>query len=498
MVAVCVDAGTTVIKAVAYGGDGREVAVARRPTRIGSPRAGFAEQDMDEVWDAAAATLREAAGGRDVELIAVTGQGDGCWLVDADGRPTGPAVLWSDGRAAAIVARWQREGRTERAFRINGAVGFAGLPHAILAWLAQHEPDRVAASRTALTCGGWLFRCLTGEAGIDESEAAAPWLDVATRQYSDEILALFDMPWAGRLRPRLRRDDERVAGLGLPAADRLGLRAGLPVVMAPYDLAATSLGAGAVAERQACAILGTTVSTQVVTSSADLTGRPAGLTIPLGVDGLCLRALPTLAGTPVLAWAARLLQLPDEAALCALADGVAPGAAGLSFLPYLSPAGERAPFVDPQARGSFAGLSLDHDRGHLARAVLEGLGYAIRECLDVAGPAPARLHACGGGATNRAWCQLIADVTGIPVVRTVDDEVGARGAFCYGQVATGRVADHAAAVASFVRADDELTPDPDRHAAYDELFADFLAVRDDVARSWPRLAGVRARVEGQP
>jgi erythritol kinase (D-erythritol 1-phosphate-forming) len=495
MTSLCVDAGTTVIKAVAYDDSGREVHTARRPTRIDAPEPGFAEQDMGEVWDAVAETLREAArvAADDITLIALTAQGDGCWLTDADGRPTGPAALWNDGRAAAVVDAWQRDGRTEQAFRINGSVGFSGLPHAILTWLAEHQPERIERSRWALTCGGWLFQCLTGLAAIDESEAAAPWLDVARRAYSDEILDLFDLEWARRLRPPLRHDDDRVAPLANAAAERLGIPPGTPVVLAPYDLATSSVGAGAVRERQACGILGTTLSTQTVTAEVDVSGTPTGLTIPLGVDDLYLRALPTLAGTQVLAWAADLVGVDGPAALGRLAGDVAPGADGLVFLPYLSPAGERVPFVDADARGGFTGLSFAHGRRQVARAVVEGLTYVIRECLEVGGTTPTELRACGGGAGSREWCQLIADVVGVPVVRSDDAEVGARGVFCYALVATGAAASHAEAATAYVRVRDEIAPDARRHDAYDELFADFLAVRDDLSDSWPRLASARSR-----
>lgn len=496
MTILCVDAGTTVIKTVAYDDSGRELHIARRSTRVDVPRPGFAEQDMAEVWDAVAETSGEAAqaGGGSVRMIGLTGQGDGCWLTDADGRPTGPAVLWNDGRAAAIVDEWRREGRTDQAFRINGSVGFSGLPHAILTWLAEHEPERVERSSAALTCGGWLFRCLTGQAAIDTSEAAAPWLDVARRAYSDDILELFDLAWARRLLPPLRRDDDRVAPLSAEAAERLGTAAGTPVVLAPYDLATSSVGAGAVRERQACSILGTTLSTQTVTSTVDLTGTPTGLTIPLGVDDLNLRALPTLAGTQVLSWAAELLGVDGPPALGSLAAEAAPGADGLVFLPYLSPAGERVPFVDSAARGGFTGLSFGHDRSRIARAVVEGLTYVIRECLEVGGTAPTELRACGGGAGSREWCQLIADVVGVPVVRSDDTEVGTRGVFCYALVATGIEESHGAAAAKYVRARDEIAPDAARHEAYDELFDDFLAARGDLARTWPRLARTRSRV----
>lgn len=153
MVAVCVDAGTSLVKAVAFDDDGIELAVARRPTTIRHPRPGWSEQDMWAVWAATAAAIAElTAACGPVDRLAVTGQGDGCWLVDAAGEPTGPAVLWNDCRAAALVGQWQDDGRLEAGFRLNGSLGFAGLPHAILAWMREHDPDRIRRSAAALTC----------------------------------------------------------------------------------------------------------------------------------------------------------------------------------------------------------------------------------------------------------------------------------------------------------------------------------------------------------
>lgn len=490
---ICVDAGTSLTKAVAYDDAGRPVLSSSQPTRVFAPVSGYAEQDMTEVWDAVLATIHEVvqAAGRPVSVIALTAHGDGCWLVDADRKPTGPAMLWNDARAAGIVDTWARRGKAEEAFWINGSVGFAGLPHAILAWLAENDPDRVERSDKSLTCGGWLFARLTGQVSMDESDAAVPWLDVERRVYSEEILEIFEMPWAQRLLPELRRDDNRAAPLSADAAKATGIAAGTPVVMAPYDIAASAVGSGAVETGQAVSILGTTLCTEVVAATPDRSGRPTGLTIPLGVDSKYLRALPTLAGTQVLAWAADLLSVDDEAAVCALADTGGAGANGAMFLPYLSPAGERVPFVDSAARGTFAGLSFDHDRAQIARAILEGLTYVIRECLTVGSTDPTEVRVCGGGTKSPQWCQLIADVTGVPVIRLSDDEVGARGAFVFAHVATGESSDHAEAVAKFVRTRDEFTPNAANQTLYDELFGQFVAIRDDAAKSWPRLAEIR-------
>lgn len=490
---ICIDAGTSLIKAVAYDERGRLLYSAQQPTHVATPSPGFCEQDMTEVWNAVAVTIQDVvkASDRPISFIALTAQGDGCWLVDADLKPTGPAMLWNDARAVGIVDEWAAQGKAEAAFAVNGSVGFAGLPHAILAWLAEHDPERLVRSDKALTCGGWLHACLTGEASMDESEAAVPWLDVQAREYSDEILEIFGIRWARRLLPTLRRDHQRAAPLHAEAADVIGVPAGTPVVMAPYDIAASAIGAGVIDSGQAISILGTTLCTEVVAAAPDGTGEPTGLTIPLGVDSRYLRALPTLAGTQVLAWAADVLGVEDEAAVCALADTGTRGANGAIFLPYLSPAGERVPFVNTAARGTFVGLSLDHDRSHIARAILEGLTYVIRDCLAVSGTTPKEVRVCGGGTKSPQWCQLIADVTRVPVIRLSDDEVGTRGTFVVGLVATGAVASHAEAVEKFVRTRDSFTPNDANSALYDDLFAGFLAMRDDAARSWPRLAEIR-------
>lgn len=501
MSAISIDVGTTVIKAVGYDDNGREAIVARQATTVSRPRSGWAEQDMDDVWEAVAQTVGEVAsrlGPATVAHVAVTAQGDGAWLVDAGGGPTGPAVLWNDGRAAAHVQAWTRSGVLQEAFALNGSLTSSGLPNAVLAWMHEHDPARLERSATVLTCGAWVFQRLTGQVGVDQSDASAPFMDIAERRYSIELLRLYGMEWAERLLPQVRSDDQRVAGLHGLAAERLGLPLGTPVVLAPYDIASTGLGVGAVEPGQASSILGTTLCTQVVTDQVRTDGPAAGLTVALGADDRWLRAFPTLAGTEVVQWACGLLGLTDPARLTELAAGSDVGAAGLMLLPYLSPAGERAPFLDPQARGALLGLSLEHRREDVARAVLEGLSLVVQDCLVASGARPTELRVCGGGAGSPLWLQLIADTTGLPVSRSVDTEVGARGAFLTASVATGTAPDLASAVARHVVISDRYAPDTGRAAQYAALYDDFTAVRADTSHTWPRLADARRRAADRP
>ncbi|MFJ8749194.1 FGGY family carbohydrate kinase [Streptomyces sp. NPDC102441] len=482
MTSLAIDAGTTTVKVVGYGSDGTELTAGHRPTRVLRPRPGLAEQDMGEVWEAVASATREvvAALPEPPELVAVTGQGDGAWLVDERGHPTGPAVLWNDGRAAGLVSRWERDGTLEQAFRICGSRLSTGMPNAVLAWMREHDPDRTHRSRHLLTCGGWLFLQLTGEAAVDESEASAPFLDIARRTWSDRLFELYGLEWARGLLPELRDDDHRVTALSATAAAGTGLPAGIPVVLAPYDICSTAIGSGAVSTGRACTVLGTTLSTETVTDSPGsvLTDDPVGITVTLGVPGHYLRAFPTMSGGDMLHWGARLLGLASVADLMALAERGAENTAGVRFLPYVSSSGERAPFFDPGARGSLSGLSLDSGREDVARAVVEGVTMAIRDCLAASAATPELLTLSGGGSRSAYWTRLIADVVGLPVAIPADTETGARGAWLTGMVATGREPDFPTAVARHVRISGTYEPDPAKGRAVGDRYTEFLRLRE--------------------
>lgn len=491
MVAVCLDVGTSMIKAVAFDDQGTERALVRRATEVSRPQPGFAEQDMDAVWEAVSASVHEVTeeAGEDVELLAFTGQGDGCWLVDERGRPTGPAVLWNDARNAARLQEWERDGTLQNAFEINGSLGFPGLPNAVLPWLREHEPERVKSAYRSMFCDGWIFLCLTGEFAIDESDASVPLLDIRRGEYSDELLELFDLDWARDLLPEIRRVHSPVGKLSADAATATGLPEGLPVVMAPFDIAATAIGCGAVDTGQACSILGTTLCTEVVADTVDTSASPAGFTIAMGVPDRYLRVFAAMAGTDVIDWAVGILGASDAPELAKLAERADPGAGNLAILPYLSPAGERAPFLDPGARGTLFGLTVEHRREDIARAVFEGLTLVVRECLTAAATESTELRLCGGGAASDFWCQQIADATGLVTRRSADSEVGAKGAFITALVATGAEPDFAAAAERLATVSDEFTPDDRSHELYSKRYERFLELREPAERSWRVLSG---------
>lgn len=479
MVHAAIDVGTTSIKAVLFDRAGREHVVARASVGVDRPQPGWAEQDMRAVWQAVIGLLSELAqvAGPSLAGLAITAQGDGCWLSDAEGEPVRPAILWNDGRAGPRIAGWLADGTLRRMLDIGHFTGFAGAPAAILPWLAEKEPTVLARARTAFTCGSWTYRRLTGQTLIDPSDAAVPFMSAARQAYDDTLLGLSGVQHMAALLPPIAPAGRPVHGLLPHVAASTGLPADLPVVLAPYDVPAAALGAGCVEPGDMLMVLGTTFLTGSVVSGG--TPPPFGGTdVPLGRTGSALRFFPALVGMETLAWAARILGFASvEAAVAAALEAEARGAV---FLPYLSPAGERSPFVDPLIKGGFAQLSLEHAPENLMRAVLEGLTMTLLDCVLASGGGQ-RIAVCGGGANSDGWCQMLADATGMDVHRPASSELSARGA--------------ALSALAVLDGEDERTvalrwrgtarvwqPNPAQKARYDALHAEFVAARTAMPR----------------
>jgi erythritol kinase len=484
---LCIDAGTSLIKAVLLDDAGGELAVARQSVPIARPHPNHAEQDMATVWNAVVKVAAEITSQSlaEVEGVVTTAQGDGCWLVDVDGHPVGPAILWNDGRAHEVIENWRRAGTIDAAFPRSGSVAYPGLANAVWRWLEEHDRARLSRVRWLLSCNGWLYLQLTGEVAADLTDASNPFCDVVERAYSSELLQLYGVERIRHLLPKISSRQAPVAALRPSVAERLGVSAGIPVVMAPYDIVATAIGSGCIKAGDGCVILGTTICPEVITTDPGRDGSPAGTTIALSDPALYLRAMPTLTGCEALDWAATLLQTDDLDHLSSMAESSVTGSHGVVCLPYLSPAGERSPFLDPSARATLHGLSLTHTREDVARAVFEGLSFVVRDCFMAASAAPlARVAVCGGGSRSNFWCQLIADVCECEVLRPRGSEIGVRGAFFSALCATGQETSLEDAVRRCGVDGQLYVPSPDHSIAYRSLFANFRKVRETLAVTW--------------
>jgi len=454
--AIGLDIGTTAVKALAVDETGTVLARSEAGYPLSTPRAGWAEQDPADWWRATEQALA-ALGIDDVAGIGLSGQMHGLVALDAAGAVIRPAILWNDGRTAAECAEIETRIGLEELIALTGNRALPGFTAPKLLWLRRHEPDayrRIA--RIALPKDYVRLR-LCGEHATDVADASGTLLlDVAQRRWSDRVVEALELDPAW-LPPVL--ESPQVSGV---TAD------GVPVAAGAGDQAAGALGVGV--------------------------DRPGPLSIALGTSGVVFAALPGFAADErarvhafchavpgawhamgvMLSAAGSLRWLRDVAApgvgfgeLVAEAEGWAAGAEGLTFLPYL--AGERTPHADPDARGSFSGLSLRHERGALVRAVLEGVAYGLRDSLDLLrelGVAPERARVSGGGARSELWLRIIASILELPLERPVVEEGAAYGAALLGGVAGGMWPDVQAAVAACVQVRGEVEPDPAWIGAY--------------------------------
>jgi xylulokinase len=466
-----VDVGTSGTRALAVTADGELVAEATRPHELLTPRPGWTEQDPHQWWDATQTVLAEVARD-DVVGLGLTGQMHGSVFLDGAGEVIRPALLWNDQRTASECDEITGKVGAERILEIAGNPALTGFQAPKIRWLANHEPEAFARVASVLLPKDYVRLRLTGEHATDASDASGTLLlDVRARDWSSEILDALEIPaeWL----PRVHEGPEVTGTLRADLAAELGLPAGLPVAAGGGDNAAAAVGVGVVREGA--------VSTSIGTSGVLFAHRDAFAPDPSGrVHAFChavpgawhLMAVALSSGGSLSWWREAVGGGADFDTLVAEADAVTPGSEGLLFLPYLT--GERTPHLDPHARGGFVGLTLRHGRGHLTRAVMEGVAFSLRDGLEIMrglGTPDDDLRAVGGGARSPLWMRLQADVYGRPIRRTVIDEGPAYGAALLAGVAAGVFADVEEASAR-VRVRAEVTePDPERARRYDEQYA---------------------------
>jgi xylulokinase len=454
---VGLDVGTSSVKGIAIDGDGAVLAVAERGYPLSTPRPGWSEQDPDDWWRGAAEVLEEldaatAAG------IGLSGQMHGLVALDEHDRPLRPAILWNDGRTQAQCEEIEARIGFARLVELTGNRALAGFTAPKLLWLAEHEPDVYGRIAHVLLPKDYVRLKLTGEHAIDVADASGTLLfDVAARTWSSEVVSALgvDPAWLPSV-----HESPSVAGV---------THGGVPVAAGAGDQAAGALGVGVVAEGgPASVVLGTS---GVVFAALDRYAHDP----EARVHAFC-HAVPSawhvmgvmLSAAGSLQWLRETVGGTYDELLAGAAEWE-PGAEGLLFAPYL--AGERTPHADAGARGAFAGLSLRHDRGALARAVLEGVAFGLRDALDLVdelGGRPRVGRVSGGGGRSELWLQIVASVLEMPLEATVVDEGAAYGAALLGGVAAGVWPDARSAVASCVRVTRTVEPRADWVGAYAE------------------------------
>jgi xylulokinase len=436
-VILTVDLGTTLTKVLLWDHDG-PVAQAGIPVRTVHPAPGWAEQAPSEWWSSvveACAQLRAHAGGHigPVEVVGCTGARQTFVAVDAGGRSIGPAIVWSDRRAALEATTLaEATGGADLVFDRTGVPLDAGSVAAKIAWLAAHDGPRLAASAWLLAPRDLIAWRLSGEVVTDATMASRTGLYDIDGQVVGELAG----PAVTNLAPIVPSD--QVSGRLLPeAASELGLEVGTPVVIGAGDRACEVLGTGA---GETCPMVswGTTANVSRPLGHGPPV-RPRGMVLSRAAGGGWLAEGGLSSAGSFVEWLGRLTGHPP-AELAELARGSPPGARGVTAAPWLD--GARAPWWRSDAGAAFVGLSSEHGLADLARALFESVGWEVKRCLDAmeagrpAGPVDA-LALAGAGAALAAWVESLTGITGLPGIRRRSGQAASAGAALLAASAVG-------------------------------------------------------------
>jgi len=475
------DNGLTMSKAALFTLDGREVAVASRKTETLTPRPGFLERDVPEMWASTAAAIKEVVAKSrvnpaDIACVACAGHGNGLYLIDEQGNPVCNAILSTDSRARAIVDRWLADGVDKTVRPITMQSIWPAQPNALLLWLKENQPEVIRKSRWLLMAKDYVRFKLTGEVHAELTDmSGTSLLSVRDMAYDDGLLDIFGIADLRRLLPPLVRSADLCGHVTPQAAAETGLKAGTPVAGGMFDIDACGLACGLADESQLCMIAGTWGNNQYV-SRTPVVSEDVFMTTLYAIPGYYLMLEGSATSASNLEWfvteffgAEKKLaegQGRSVYALCnELVSATKPEDASIVFLPFLY--GSNA---GPDASACFLGLNGWHTRGHVLRAIYEGVVFGHKTHVDrllTFRPMPATIRLTGGAARSPVWMQIFADIFQTPIETPDGTELGALGAAIAASVAAGCHPSYEAAIAAMVRFSRRQEPNPAARGIYE-------------------------------
>jgi xylulokinase len=484
-----IDLGTSSVKVVIFALDGTIRGIGSAEYQILTPLVGYAEQDPADWWRATVSAVHQAmdkAGRPEISGIGFSGQMHGFVLIGANRTPLYPAIIWADQRSADLLQEIQALVGSD--LEKCGTAPAAGFLISSLFWLRKHQPDLLDRTLTFLIPKDYVRFKITGELETDESDASATGIfDVEKRIWADDIINRLQLPRS--IFPQTRKSSDLVGRLTKDAAKELGLAPGIPVSTGSADQPAQGVGNGLIDPPLGSVTIGTggqvfvPLSTPLFDPELRLhtfCHAPPARWYLLGAmlsAGMALRWFRAILGSERFSYAE----------LDRLAAQVEPGCEGLVFLPYI--VGERSPIMDPRAKGSFVGLALRHGPGHMVRALLEGVAFALRQIIETmegCGAKLPQLVASGNGLGSPLWRQMLADVLARPLFQGRDEYAAERagvGAAMMGGIGAGVFQDYDETRSLAPVFDAVTAPAADRAEQYEAAYQRFLGLYPRL-KSW--------------
>ena len=477
MLYIGVDLGTSAVKLLLMDGSGKIEKIVSREYPLSFPHPGWSEQRPQDWWSATVDGIKELTDGYDkasVAGISFGGQMHGLVILDSDDNVIRPAILWNDGRTTEEVDYLNNVIGKDKLSQYTANIAFAGFTAPKLLWVAKNEPDNFARIEKIMLPKDYIAYKLTGVHCTDVSDASGMLLlDVKNRKWSKEMMEICHI--REEQLAKLFESYEVVGTLKPEVAKELGLSETCKVAAGAGDNAAAAVGTGTVGDGMCNISLGT--SGTIFISSRNFGVDENNALHAFGhADGYYhLMGCMLSAASCNKWWMDDIIGTKDYAAEQQAIDKL--GENHVFFLPYLM--GERSPHNDPNARGTFIGLTMDNSRADMTQAVLEGVAFAMRDSFEVAkslGIRIERTKICGGGAKSPLWCKIMANVLGIKVDLLESEEGPSMGGAMLAAVACGEHASVEAAAKAIVKVVDTIEPEPALVEKYEKKYRQFVQI----------------------
>ncbi len=481
-----VDIGTSGTKTVLFDELGNVITSATVEYPMYQPQNGYAEQ-MPQDWDNAvmqtlAAVMKDSGVDKDeVKGIGLSGQMHGLVMLDENNAVIRPSIIWCDQRTAAECEEITEKVGAQRLIEITANPALTGFTASKILWVRNHEPENYEKCRHILLPKDYIRFRLTGEYATEVSDASGmQLLDIPNRCWSDEVLEKLNIDKA--LLGKVYESPDITGYITAEVAQRTGLKEGTPVVGGAGDNAAAAIGTGVAEDGKAFTTIGT--SGVVFAHSSKISIDPKGRvhTFCCAVPG-CWHVMGVTQGAGLsLKWfrdnfcdaekqTAKSMGVDEYYLMDKEAEQSPIGANRLLYLPYLM--GERTPHLDANARGVFFGLSAMHQKRDMLRAVMEGVTYSLRDCLEVFREMQITVDdmmACGGGGSSPLWRQMLADLYGCPIQTLASKEGPALGVAILAMVGTGYYPTVADACKAIIKTNQTCNPNASAMAVYEQYY----------------------------
>ena len=486
---VGIDNGGTFSKVAIFDENGKQYSSFSVPTKVISPRPGYAQRDMTQLWESNVNAIRHAISesgidAKDIAAVSLSGHGKGLYLLGKNREPAYYGIMSTDTRAWRYVKEWYENGTNQKVYQKTMQEILAWQPVSLLAWLRDYEPEALNNTKFIFSVKDFVRYMLTGEAYGEYTDfSGGNLINLVTGEYDLELLKLFDLEMIFDKLPPLRQSSDICGYVTEEAAICTGLPEGIPVAAGMFDVDACGIASGLLDEDKMCMIAGTWSINEFITKQPVINGTVA-LNSMFCIPGYYLveESSPTSAGN--MEWFIRNMMDAKESYQKAntWVESIEPQDSNVLFLPFLNGSNE-----DPLAKGSFIGLTAYHTKKHMLRAIYEGVVFShlthVKKLLQNR-EKPESIFLSGGAANSDVWVQIFADVMQTEIAVIKDKELGAQGAAMAAGIAAGIYRDYQDAGDKTISISKVVKPRLSYKSIYEEKYARYRAVVDALNPIW--------------